>query len=208
MKPNTPICFTIGHSNHETGAFISLLRLHGITCVADVRSSPFSRRNPQYNREAIQARLAQDVISYVYLGDSLGARQTGPGLLYSDGRTVNFQKVRETDTFREGIYRVLKGLREGYRIALMCAEKDPFECHRFMLVSPALAGHGIQLRHILADGGIITQQQLEESLLEAHAPDWRQSSLFKNPLTRAEALTEAYDRHNREFGYSLPKDAR
>ncbi len=205
MTPDTPTCYTIGHSNHEAGAFISLLWQHGITCVADVRSAPYSSRNPQFNREAIQARLLEAATTYVYLGDSLGARQTGPGLLYPDGRTVNFKKVRETEAFRNGIQRVLRGVREGYRIALMCAEKDPFACHRFMLVSPALAGHGIQLRHILADGAIVMQQQLEEKLLEAHAPDWRQSSLFTTPLTRAEALAEAYDRRNREFGHRLPQ---
>jgi uncharacterized protein (DUF488 family) len=198
-------CFTIGHSNHDKEHFIGLLRQHGITCVADVRSSPYSRHNPQFNREAIKASLQSSGIGYVFLGDQLGARQTAPELLYPGSRMVCFEKVRATEAFQAGIARVITGLREGCQLALMCAEKDPFDCHRFVLVSYGLSKKGIKVRHILANGDIISNEALEEQLLASHKLHFHQPSLFEKPKTRAEALEECYDRRNRDIGYILPE---
>ena len=198
------VCHTIGHSNHEPEHFIRLLQQHGITCVVDVRSAPYSRHNPQFNRDTIKTTLQSTGIAYVFLGDRLGARQTAPEFLYPDGRMVDFNKVRAYDAFQTGIARIIKGLHEGYSLALMCAEKDPFDCHRFVLVSYALSKKGIQVRHILADGETILNEDLEERLLATYKINFQQASLFEKPKARADALEECYDRRNRDIGYIIP----
>lgn len=202
-----PVCYTIGHSNHDQWRFIRLLHDHGITCVVDVRSAPYSRHNPQFNRETIKTTLESAGIAYLFLGDSLGARQTAPELLYPGTGMVDFKQVRATKTFQAGIDRVVDGLGKGYNIALMCAEKDPFDCHRFVLVSYALLKKGVRVLHILADGGIIANEQLEERLLKNYQPNAGQPSLFDKPKTRADLLEECYDRRNRDMGYRLPGDS-
>ena len=202
-----PVCSTIGHSNHEPQYFIRLLRQHGITCVVDVRSSPYSRHNPQFNREAIKAALQSDGIAYVFLGDRLGARQTAPELLFPGGRMVDFKKVRASEGFKSGIDRVIKGLQQGCQPALMCAEQDPFDCHRVVLVSYALSKKGIRVVHILAGGETVSQESLEERLLATYETNFQQAALFEKPKTRADALNECYDRRNRDIGYTLPGDS-
>ena len=198
-------CYTVGHSNHEQQHFIRLLQQHGITAVADVRSSPYSRHNPQFDREAIKKTLHDGRIAYVFLGDLLGARQTAPEFLYQGTTQVEFKKVRVSESFQTGIDRVIQGMQKGYRLSLMCAEKDPFDCHRFVLVSYALAKKGLRLRHILADGSIIEHEDMDKRLLAHYKKNLRQPSLFNWPQTRAEALELCYDLRNRDIGYRLPE---
>ncbi|HEY5666429.1 MAG TPA: DUF488 domain-containing protein [Gammaproteobacteria bacterium] len=143
--------FTIGHSTHPIDEFIVLLERHAITCVCDVRSAPYSRRNPQFNRETLRDSLRQHGIAYVYLGEALGAR-TGHDECYVDGR-VNFRLLRQMPTFLHGIERLLEGDKR-FTIALMCAEKEPLDCHRTILVSRHLVEQGVPIDHILADGAI------------------------------------------------------
>jgi uncharacterized protein (DUF488 family) len=136
MEKNT---YTIGHSTHTAERFIALLKLHEIKAVCDVRSSPYSSYNPQFNREAIQSELKKHRIAYVYLGKELGPRSDDPGC-YENGR-VQYGLLAETDLFHEGNRRVKEGMKS-YRIALMCSEKDPVMCHRTILVCRRLASDG------------------------------------------------------------------
>jgi len=138
--------FTIGHSNHRIEVFLELLAQHGINCLVDVRSSPYSRFSPHFKKGTLSEALKGANILYLFMGDSLGARQADPALLFDDG-VVDFAKIRATEKFREGITRVGQGLEKGYRMALMCAEKDPFDCHRFILICPELVKRGIDIRH-------------------------------------------------------------
>jgi uncharacterized protein (DUF488 family) len=154
-SPVTNPVFTIGHSNHPFDKFLALLKQHNIVAVADVRSAPYSRRNPQYNRNKLQASLNEAGIQYVFLGKELGARSEDPDC-YVDDR-VQYDRLAQTGLFRSGIERLLEG-RKTLRIALMCAEKEPLNCHRTILVARALERRGVQIRHILPDGA-----------LEAHA---------------------------------------
>lgn len=142
---------TIGHSNHDIDAFVLLLRLHGVTAIADVRSNPASRRFPQFDKKALQASLEVAGVLYVFLGDGLGARPRDPAC-YTKGQ-ADFEKIRATDAFAKGIERLERGARE-YRICLMCAEREPADCHRTWLVAQALHDEGGSISHILADGGI------------------------------------------------------
>ncbi|MCX8043568.1 MAG: DUF488 domain-containing protein [Desulfobacterota bacterium] len=184
-------CATIGHSDHRLEAFINILRSYAIDTLIDIRSVPYSRRHPQFNRESLKTDLQLHDIRYLYLGDRLGGRQTDQGVLLPDGR-VDFIAVRKLPSFQEGIHRVIAEIEQGFTVALLCAEKEPFDCHRFMLVSPALAEQGIILRHIIDEQRSITQHELEEQLLQKYGLNSRQPSLFEQQKSRQNRLDEAY----------------
>ena len=143
--------YTIGHSTHSIETFVRLLSSHEITAVCDVRSSPYSRFNPQFNCETIEAELKKHGIAYVYLGKELGPRSEEPDC-YVDGK-AKYELLALTVVFQEGISRLMKGM-SSYRIALMCSEKDPISCHRTILVGRRLEKDGIEIKHILEDGAI------------------------------------------------------
>ena len=140
---------TIGHSNHPVKAFVALLRQHGVTALADVRSAPYSRFAPQFNREALERSLKAHSIKYVFLGRELGARPDDRSC-YENGR-VQYARLARTDLFRSGLNRVVRGAND-YCVALMCAEKEPLECHRALLVARALDELDVPVEHILPDG--------------------------------------------------------
>jgi uncharacterized protein (DUF488 family) len=156
--------YTIGHSNHPIERFLALLRQHAITAIADVRSVPYSRRNPQFNSKPLTASLDTCGISYVSLGKELGARSGDPACYDEDGR-VQYRLLAQTPSFMQGIERVLTGVQR-YSVALMCAEKEPLDCHRTLLVSRALETRGATITHILADGTLETNQQTMSRLVE------------------------------------------
>lgn len=191
-------CTTVGHSNYAFDTFIKIIKSHQINCVIDIRSTPYSRRNPQFNRETLKTDLQLYEIGYQYMGDRLGGRHTDPRVLFSDGR-VDFSRVRELALFQEGIQQVVAEIRKGLRISLTCAEKDPFDCHRFLLVSPALVRAGVTVSHILAEGKMVSQDELEERLLKKYSKAGRQPGLFDRPKTRSELLEEAYTLKNKEM---------
>ncbi len=149
--------FTIGHSTHEFERFVELLKLHRIEAVGDVRSVPYSRWRPQFNKEDLGKALKGQGMAYVFLGRGLGGRPADPAC-YEDGH-VSYQKLARTDLFRSGLRRVVEGS-ERMNIALMCAEKDPGICHRAKLVACELVELGMEVEHILATGEIETHRAL------------------------------------------------
>jgi len=151
MAQDRPAVYTIGHSNHPIERFIQMLRDADITAIADVRSVPYSRRWPQFGRGPLERSLADAGIAYVYLGKELGGRPDDPAL-QRDGKP-DYHRMAATPEFHAGLDRVVRGTQR-YRIALMCAEREPLACHRFLLVSPPLVERGLAVRHILADGTI------------------------------------------------------
>ena len=157
-----PRVFTIGHSNHSLEAFLELLANHGVTAVADVRSAPFSRFCPQFNRDALSAALKDRGIRYTFLGRELGGRSADPAC-YRDGQ-IRYELVARTSSFRDGLARIVDGAAR-HRIALMCAEKEPLDCHRTLLVAPALAALGVAVAHILADGELEPHEKTLDRLL-------------------------------------------
>jgi len=154
--------FTIGHSTHSADNFIELLLRHDITVVCDVRSQPYSKFNPQFNRENIQKDLKQRGIGYVFLGRELGPRSDDPAC-YIDGR-VQYHLLAAAAIFQQGLERLLKGV-QSHRIAMMCAEKDPIMCHRMILVCRHLRKEVAEIKHIMEDGGIEALADSEERLL-------------------------------------------
>jgi uncharacterized protein (DUF488 family) len=160
-QPRLNQCYTIGHSNHGIDRFLELLQDTGTDTVIDVRSTPFSRFNPQFNRKNLEKSLKERAIGYIFMGDQLGGRYTDPSLLLPDG-TVDYRKVQETERFREGISRLLAVISCGKTIALMCAEKEPERCHRFALISPVLQAKGISVVHIRPEGKSQANKELEQ----------------------------------------------
>ncbi|MEW6186949.1 MAG: DUF488 domain-containing protein [Thermodesulfobacteriota bacterium] len=163
MDLKTNPIFTIGHSTHTLKDFVTLLTKHCITAVADVRSSPYSRFNPQFNKETLEGDLRKNGIKYVFLGHELGGRSDDP-TCFEKGR-VSYSRLAQTELFKSGLDRLILGIKD-YRIALMCAEKDPLQCHRTLLVARALVERGVVVVHILANGRLESQQDAMERLLD------------------------------------------
>jgi uncharacterized protein (DUF488 family) len=186
--------FTIGHSTHTLERFLALLRLHDITALADVRSKPYSPRNPQFDREGLKKQLLEAGIAYVFLGKELGARSEDPSC-YEHGR-VQYGRLALTELFRQGIDRVQEGMNK-YRLALMCAEKEPLECHRTVLVARHLAALGIPVQHILADGRLEDQADLLDRLM-------RQLGLPESDLFRSheDVISDAYRIQESRIAYT------
>lgn len=141
--------YTVGHSTQPFESFLGLLRKHEVTAVADVRSSPFSRHAPHFSRDQIKQGLNSEGIAYVFLGRELGARSKDD-TCYINGK-VSYKRLAQTSLFQRGIDRLEDGCAR-YRIALMCSERDPSECHRTILVSRVLEERGADVCHILGNG--------------------------------------------------------
>jgi uncharacterized protein (DUF488 family) len=197
MTPTAFDLFTVGHSNHPIERFIELVRGAGITAIADVRSTPASRRYPWFNQTRLAPRLADEGIAYVQLGDALGGRPPDPRLYRGDG-VADYAAMARSAEFRTGLDRVADGSHR-YRVCLMCAEREPLDCHRCLLVAPALKARGFAIGHLLADGTIEPHAQTEERLL---ALAGGRSDLFADRDQRLEAAyarragTHAYRRTN------------
>lgn len=189
----TEYVFTIGHSNHKIEVFTALLHRHGISAICDVRSHPYSRFVSQYSRDALKAALSDADISYVFLGKELGARSDNPAC-YRQGK-VQYDRLAKEPKFGEGISRVKQGM-DRYRIALMCAEKDPLECHRALLVARRIFEDGIPVNHILADGTIESHEAMESRLLAiCKLPE---GDMFKS---REEFIVDAYSIQGERVAY-------
>lgn len=184
----TNVLYTIGHSTHSTETVIKLLRLHEIRTVADVRSHPYSRLNPQFNRESFSQLLESIGIRYVYLGRELGARPADP-TCYVDGK-VAYDLLAQTPLFRSGLDRVVQ-LASTHRVALMCAEKDPIVCHRAILICRHLVERGWRCYHILEDGRLESHDDALSRLLE-------ELKLPTIPLFR-EVVIEAYSKRSQQI---------
>jgi uncharacterized protein (DUF488 family) len=154
--------FTIGHSNHPIDRFVALLTGAGITALIDVRSQPFSRRYPWFSATRLGDHLEQASIAFMPMGDALGGRPRDPRL-FRDG-VADYEAMARTSEFRGGIDRVVAATQR-FRSCLMCAEREPLDCHRSLLVAPALVACGLRLGHIMLDGGIMAHEAIEERLL-------------------------------------------
>ena len=193
MTPAAFDLFTIGHSNHPIERFLELARGAGISAIADVRSTPASRRYPWFNQARLAPRLAAEGIAYVPLGEALGGRPRDPRLYRDDG-VVDYVAMARTDEFRAGLDRVAEGVRR-YRVCLMCAEREPLDCHRCLLVARALAERGFTIGHVLADATLEPHAHTEERLLKlAGAP----ADLFAD---RGQRLASAYARRTGTAAY-------
>lgn len=148
-----PGVYTIGHSNHPQPDFIRLLMAHGIQTVVDVRSHPASRIHPHFDKSCLEAFLLDNGIQYEWLGALLGGRPNDASC-YRQGQ-VDYTLLRQTENFRNGIT-VLNSLASKRRVAVVCSEKDPLQCHRGLAIAPELESCQVPVVHILADGTLET----------------------------------------------------
>jgi uncharacterized protein (DUF488 family) len=167
MTPSTdsPIIYSIGHSDHDLEFLIKLLRRHGITTLVDVRSQPYSRWVPQANRETLAHALEEAGLTYVFMGDSLGGRPSD-GTLYDSAKAEdrpNYERVAATPAFQAGLERLLDLARAG-TVAMMCSEGDHRRCHRTLLITPQLLSREARVVHIRPDGETIEAQEEPKQL--------------------------------------------
>lgn len=196
--------YSIGHSNQSLEKFVELLSVHGVNCIIDVRSVPASKYSPQFNQEPLKYYLKSRGVMYLYFGDEFGARRTD--CLDENGQ-VSFEKAVETPLFESGVTRVMKGLEKGFRIAFMCSEANPLECHRFSLVSRYFYEHGIDVQHILKDSTLASQADLEKEMIASYLHSRKYSLPEVDYLfelyTEQEQRRDAYRLKNKEIGYKL-----
>ena len=198
MSRKPLLVYTVGHSTLPLADFIRILAHNEIAALADVRSSPYSGFNPQFNKEGLGDALSARSIMYVFLGNELGARSADP-TCYKDGQ-VQFDRLAETTAFKNGIERIVKGASR-YRIALMCAERDPLECHRTILVARELEKNGMEIRHILSSGQIEPHEDAMDRLIGMHGLD--NGDLFRS---REEIKNEAFEKQAKVIAYVKPNE--
>ncbi len=190
--------YTVGHSNHPIDYLIKLLKRYDIDTIVDVRSYPYSRYNPQYNREEFVKYLQHENMDYLYLGDCLGGRTNDPQYVIKG--KVKYEKLAASQAFQEGLQRVINGIRQ-HRIVLLCAEKDPLQCHRSILITRHLREEPFNILHILADGKLETQEQIEYRLRESLGLPHQ--DLFNTPEQQTQ---RAYEIQGDRIAYKEPSN--
>jgi len=193
--------FTVGHSNHSLEMFIDLLKCHRIDVLVDIRSKPFSRFSFHFNKEVLEKAVEGASMKYLFLGKELGGRPQDPEY-YDNQGFVLYSRIAESSLFLEGIDRLMKGI-EIYRVAVMCSEENPANCHRRLLIGRVLAKRGVSVRHIRGDGTVQDEdkvareeyqsegEQAQLSLFESNeeVPEWKstQSVLPRKKLDSSSA---------------------
>jgi len=200
VHSNKMSCYTIGHSVHTLEDFIHILKDNNVNYVIDIRSRPYNNYVRHFNRGFLSEKLKEHNIFYLYLGKELGDKCVNRDLLSSNGK-VDFEKVSRTLKFNNGINKIIEKLEVGYNISLMCSEGDPYKCHRFVLISHALSKKGISIRHILKDRSIISNEMLEEKLLNNYEKDYQQATLYGNVKTKWQAIESAYKKRGEDIAY-------
>jgi len=185
--------FSIGHSNIPAERFVGMLLSAGVNSIADVRSIPRSRRFPWFSGKNLAPRLQEAGIGYLPFGDSLGGRPRDP-TLYRDG-VADYEKMTKQPEFCAGLDRLLMIARQR-RVCLMCAERQPLDCHRCLLVSRAIAERGLGVGHILHDGTIEPHTLTEQRLLASSGVG---DDLFVTG--QSERLAAAYQHRCRAVAY-------
>lgn len=182
--------YTIGYAHHTQESFLKLLKQYNIQCVIDVRTMAYSKFHPQFNKEPLKYFLNSHGIFYKQMKEAFGIVRPESTLLNEEGY-LDFNKVALLPEFKKGIEHMLRGVKQGYQIAFMCAEKAPCDCHRSTLVGRHMQERGCKVYHILSDGTIETQKELERELLERYYPTDYQLNLFQ--IHQNEKINRAYE---------------
>ncbi len=191
--------YTIGYAGFSSSMFIQELKKYRISVLIDVRSSPFSSFHSEYNKDILEAVLKENKIYYRNYAKEFGARQDNIKLYTPDGY-LDFEKVARSDNFQSGLSKLRNSMKQGYVPALMCAEINPFDCHRAILVSRAFYECGCNVIHILPEGKTCSQSDLNKALLDKYFPDRDQISFFES-AGEDELINEAYKKRNADIGY-------
>lgn len=171
---STRCIYTAGHGGWSVGELVKALYEAGVGCVVDVRSAPYSKRQPEFRKKPLEQRLAEAGLDYVYLGCELGGRPQDPDC-YAAG-TIDYATVRHKPFFRLGMARLLELFQRGVTPCLLCSEGKPWCCHRALLVGEILRDEGIAVQHILPDGSRLGQEAVMRHM------DRGQGLLFDEPF--------------------------
>ena len=172
-REGQPPIYTIGYGNRSLDEFMALLKQYEIQYLVDLRSQPYSRFHPDFSRNAIEARLKQQRIRYIFMGDKLGGRPQDTECYVNS--KVDYAILREKAFYQQGIQRLHTAWEKQARMALMCSEQKPQECHRSKLIGNTLRDRGIEVAHIDEAGKLKTQAEVENILSGG------QLSLFDDP---------------------------
>jgi uncharacterized protein (DUF488 family) len=182
----SPLLLTLGYGKRSIAEAIELLERHGVKYLADVRSAPYSRHHPDFSHDALTRHLEAHDIAYLYMGEELGGRPNDPDCYDENGR-VDYEACRRRQAFREGIERLRVAWEQGQRMALLCSESRPENCHRSKLVGAALTEEGVAVTHLDEDGTPISQEEVMDRLQSG------QPSLFDD--LQAEKSTKSRGRY-------------
>jgi uncharacterized protein (DUF488 family) len=197
--------YTIGHSNYTMERLIDMLEYYNINCVVDIRGTPYSKYNIQFDKEAIRYTLTNAGFVYIYMGKELAAKRIRKNSYNNEGYS-NFEEVIKEEEFKRGVERLKNGCEKGYKIILLGAMQDPIRCHRSILVGRELVKNDFDVKHILDDYSIVTQDDIEEMLLNKYFSNRNQitiEDLTGNSLNNEEMINEGYKLANREIGYRI-----
>ena len=189
--------FTIGHSNHSLDFFLELLLSHQLSTIADVRSSPYSKYSPHFNKDVLDSVLRNANIDYTFLGRELGA-QRSENDCYIEGQ-AKYDRIAHLPAFRRGLETVLQEV-DHNRVALLCAESDPITCHRTILICRELKRicPDLKITHILGDGTEEQQEASEKRLINLHK---LQPELFGDMTSTSGLIEKAYDLQAEKIAY-------
>ena len=197
--------YTIGHSNYTVERLIDMLKHYNINCVVDIRGTPYSKYNIQFDKETIRYTLSKAGFIYIYMAKELAAKRINKESYNEEGYS-DFEKVIKEKEFLEGIERLKNGCNKGYKIVLLGAMQEPIRCHRSILVGKALRKCGFNVKHILDDYSTASQEDIEQMLLDKYFSNREQMTiddLIGNSLSREEMIEEGYRMANKEIGYRI-----
>lgn len=214
--------YSIGHSNKSLDEFYEILKSQDITCIIDVRSMPYSKHTPQFNKENISAYLKQKGILYAHFGIEFGARRNDcliertitKNNHYVHQLQVDFIEGMKTSNFLHGIDRLTNAILQGFKISLMCSEANPLECHRFSFISRYLHEHNWAVKHITYNSNdeitvehhAILEQKMVDEYTQGKKPKLKKKIgeidfLDMKPYTKENQIADAYILKNDEIGY-------
>lgn len=190
--------YTIGYGNTLIETFISLLEVNNIEFICDVRSYPYGGYIPDYSRDKLEETLKKINIQYLFLGKELGGRFDDPSCYINN--QVDYDLVAKTALFKEGIQRIISGTKK-FTIALMCAEKDPINCHRSLLITRHITSRHNKIMHIHHDGKLETHNEFEIRLQNLSGVE--NMPLFEDEESKKETLHNAYKKHSKKVAYRI-----
>ena len=197
--------YTLGHSNYTIEKLIDMLKKYDINCVVDIRGTPYSKYNVQFDKEIIRYTLTKAGFIYIYMAKEFAAKRINKESYNEEGYS-DFELVVNEKDFLDGIERLKNGCNKGYRIALLGAMQEPIRCHRSILVGRALIKYGFNVKHILDDSSIASQDDIEDMLLNKYFSNRNQitiDDLIGNSLSKEEMIKKAYRLANKEIGYRI-----
>lgn len=197
--------YTIGHSNYSLERLVEMLRFFNIDCIVDIRGTPYSKYNIQFNKEVIEESLKRAGFTYIYMAKEFAAKRENKTSYNKEGYS-DFEKVINEEDFKLGIERLKLGIKKGFNIVLLGAMQDPIRCHRSVLVGRELIKHGFNVKHILDDYSLASQDDIDEMILEKYHSNRNQitiDSLLGEGLSTEEMINDGYKKANKEIGYRI-----